>query len=271
MGFFTGKKVKKAGPENPSNMKALPPLPKHPHQHASTQTSTAPGQYWQQQQHFQPAGYLPAPPGWTPPAAPHYDHGHRPVAYQQPIVVNQHYYLSHPSGDDPSRNYLTKLTGSVANMAKDVLPTTAAGLGDVHWGGNYGTGPSAWHAAGLGTQLLNQTAAVVDQISSRFDRIMTMIDVEKFTGNEPGLFTSSHPALPMCSNGSQGQQLQHPNVHVPPVPEKSSKKTKGERERAHPKGQTTAIAVSVVSGSYFDKVELYANSRLPRNLPQFKL
>jgi hypothetical protein len=265
MGFFAAKKVKKAAPGSPSQNKA-PPLPKRSHQHASTQTSPAPGQHWQQP--FQPAGYLPAPPGWTPPA-PHYDASYRPPPppYQHPIVVNQHYYLPQPSAEDPNRHYLTKLTGSVANVAREVMPVTAAHLGDLHWAGNYGSGPSTWHGTGLGTQLLNQTAAVVDQISSRFDRIMTMIDVEKYTGNEPGLFTS-HPAMPMHT---AGHHLYHPNVEVP-VPEKSKKaKTRAERENLHPKGQTTAIAVSVASGSYFDKVELYANSRLSRQLPPLKL
>lgn len=37
------------------------------------------------------------------------------------------------------------------------------------------------------------------------------------------------------------------------------------------KGQTTAIAASVMTGDYFSKVELYANSKLPMDLPPLKL
>jgi hypothetical protein len=214
---------------------------------------------------FQPAGYLPAPAGWNPPPPQHpppYGY-HRPY---QPIVVNQHYYIHPPPNYDyhhhngGASNPLNKLgLGSVVNLAKDVVPATVNALPQL-----YDDGLSAWH--GYGSQLLNQTAALYDQISSRFNHVMTVIDQEACSGNETELFSYQPVGVP-------GPQL-------PPRPPSEDAtldkggvgpKEKKKKGRDAPKGQTTAVAASVVSGNYFAKVDLYSNSRLPSRLPKVKL
>lgn len=113
-----------------------------------------------------------------------------------------------------------------------------------------------WHCHT--SQLLNQSAALYDQISSRFNDVMTLIDYDKFVGNEKDLFSYQTPAASSASNVSV------------PRPADQGQPKKSHRKDA-PKGQTTAVASSLISGSYFAKVELYANSRLPMNLPPVRL
>lgn len=116
-----------------------------------------------------------------------------------------------------------------------------------------------WHA--YGTQLINQSAALFDQISSKFDDVMTMIDREKLIGNEDDLFMYQQPHTPppqpadatqrsVVSKGNQGKKKKSKDV---------------------PNGQTSPIAASLTTGGYFAKVDLYANSRLPFDLPSFRV
>jgi hypothetical protein len=145
----------------------------------------------------------------------------------------------------------------VVNLAKDVMPGSVNTIPQL-----YDDGLSAWQS--YGTQILNSTAALYDQIASRFSDVLTLIDSDKVAGNELELF-NHQPALA-------------PPVNAPPVPTgragRSPPKTEKPHpkgEKFHPKGQTTAVAATVVSGSYFAKVDLYANSRLPTNLPHLEL
>ncbi|CAG7555800.1 unnamed protein product [Fusarium equiseti] len=203
----------------------------------------------QSQPQFQPAGYLTAPPNWN--------------GYQQPVVVNHHYHISHQASQNlapvnppqyhtinhhsqalapPQHNLssmhsqpnftssLNRFTGSMANMAKEAAPQL------------YDEGLSAWHGC---TQIAQSTNALYD----RFNDIMTLIDHEKLCGNENKLFN--------CA----------------PVPEQHADE-KGLNKKKHKDNkdkQSCNVAASVVSGNYFSKVEQYANSKLPMDLHTLSL
>ncbi|KAF4974357.1 hypothetical protein FZEAL_8735 [Fusarium zealandicum] len=184
----------------------------------------------QSQPNFQPAGCLSPPPGWNP-----------TPGYHQPVIVNQHYYLL-GGGQSQQRVHspLGRFTGSMVNLAKEVVPK--ASINQL-----YDEGLSAWNGC---TQLAQSTNAMYDQVYSRFNDVMTLIDHEKLYGNEKDLF-SCHPA-----------------------PEENITQDRGafsKRTRHKDKPQSCNVAASVVSGNYFSKVELYANSKLPMDLPPLGL
>lgn len=207
----------------------------------------------------QPIGLLPAPPGWVP--SPPSSHYQTPGPYPPPIVVNQHhYYLGPPPPGGPpvqhppSTNPTSKLNlGSVLNLAKEMCP--GAGILQKTIDDNV---PGL---QGCGTQLLNQSAALYDQISDRFNNVMTLIDGDQYKGNEKDLFAWQPPT----------QAPPHP-TSVVKSGEKGLAKTKQKsKTKDQPKGQTTAVAASVISSNFFAKVELYANSKLPLDLPPLRL
>jgi len=115
----------------------------------------------------------------------------------------------------------------------------------------FNDGIPAWHQPG--TQYLNQGAALYDLISSKFDAVVTLIDGERFSGDERELAVYQ-PPQPMW------QQQQEPVY------------TSKEVVKGKSKGVTNnAISSTVTSTNYFAKVNLYANSKLPLNLPPMKL
>jgi hypothetical protein len=114
-----------------------------------------------------------------------------------------------------------------------------------------------WHA--YGTQLLNQGAALYDQISAKFDDVMTMIDRDKFTGDENDLFMYQQP--------NQTSPLPPADATHHSAVSKSGQGKKSKKDVT--KAQIGAVATSPLIGGYFAKVDLYANSRLPSNLPSF--
>ncbi|KAI0378187.1 alpha/beta-hydrolase [Hypomontagnella monticulosa] len=205
------------------------------------------------------------PPGWNNtlalgPVSPPQYHEQRPYL---PIVVNQHYYLGAPTSHQPPVNPYPNSNGmgassrlklsSAANIACELIPGNM-----VHQTLNDGL--PRWHS--YGTQLLNQGAAMYDQISSSLNDVMTLIDRDKYVGNETELFTFESNLPPSPSNESSQQVV----VHRGPV-----KKSKKEAPKDTSKAQTKAIASSLASRGYFAKVELYANSKLPPNLPPLRL
>ncbi|KAL2064148.1 hypothetical protein VTL71DRAFT_4642 [Oculimacula yallundae] len=104
-----------------------------------------------------------------------------------------------------------------------------------------------------GTQYLNQSAALCDLISSKFDHIITLIDGEQFSGDEKELTVLSPPPI------WQQQQAET-----------------GYSDRALGKGKSkgmvnNSVSSAMTSTNYFAKVYLYANSRLPPSLPPLKL
>ncbi|KAI1774314.1 alpha/beta-hydrolase [Hypoxylon cercidicola] len=271
MGFF-GRSNKKSSPEGPSKVdQPVSPIPSQ---------SRAPPSYWHSQDRphhapastpARPAGYLLPPPPplphpaiWNSPmppgsVAPPQYHDQQPY----PIVVNQHYYLGLPASHPPPTNpypyancsgALSKAKlSSAVNVACELIPGNA-----VHQ--MIDDGLPRWHA--YGTQLVNQSAAMYDQICTRFDNVMTLIDRDKYVGNENDLFTYQ-PNLVAVPPTEPPQQLIVSKGHT--------KKGKKETPKEVAKGQTSALASSLASRGYFAKVELYANSKLPANLPPLRL
>lgn len=272
MGWFTWNKTKKSTPRPggppPGQLTAKPappclsqpdqsqppPVQYHtPQDLGSTRPSAScPG--------FQPAGYLPPPQGWnggSPPTQYPYQHQNPQHAS---IVVNQHYYLLPAThGDATSQRpqaceaIVSKLnTGSAVNLAVQLISGAQPFLFD---DGSFPLNGHFQQGAGEAT----------DHMYQRFNSVMTLIDQDRYTGNEKDLFichsdASSAPSSTADTTTTRGQ------LSKPKKPHSS-----GRFHNDSPKGQTTAVAASMISGSYFAKVELYANSRLPMNLPPLKL
>lgn len=169
--------------------------------------------------------------------------------------MNQ-YYLSPPappqqqqrpptSNGPPSKWNL----GSVVDLAEGICPRT--GIPQL-----FNARLPPWN--GPETQWLDHGAALYDQLSAKFDDVMTAIDRDRYIGNEKDLF------------------IWQPDPDIGgPASEPSSTDRgftkKPKKERDHSKGQPGAIASTVISSNYFSKVELYANSRLPMDLPPLRL
>lgn len=209
---------------------------------------------------FQPAGYLPPPPSWNGGSAP------PPYSVDQqhgPVVVNQHYYLlPAPPSDvmsqrsDGSEVALLDLDdGSAANLAIQVMP---------------GALPDSLHNGLLPWKGdIQQSAAATDHMYQRFNDVMTLIDRDGYAGNEKDLFVCN-PASPSSPSSPSLAVAATTTRGLASKPKKSQSSRKLHHDT--PKGQSAAGSGSVVSGSsYFAKVELYANSRLPMNLPPLKL
>lgn len=133
------------------------------------------------------------------------------------------------------------MTGSFANLAKDFsrVPGRSDGL-------------CAWY--GYGTQVFGSTVNAFDDIAFRLNNVLTMIDNESLKGHEMDLFACRQPMPP-------GQE---PSAVSKPV--KKSSKDKDKQCKVQPAAEAAA---AVVRGNYFSKVELYANSKLPKNLDPF--
>ncbi|KAK8003886.1 hypothetical protein PG989_003605 [Apiospora arundinis] len=259
-----------------------PPTYNYSPQEASHWNCQSPPQPQQPAGHFQPAGYLPPPPSWhappstanvhanSPPPPPYQQHQQQDQRNYPPIIVNQHYYLSQPPSSvcPTSTSYGSRTTTSrlgmdpVVNLADGMIPGTSALVHQV-----FDDGLPRWH--GQATQLLNQGAAMYDQISSKFNNVMTMIDSDKYFGNEKDLFTyQQQPAPPGMGSAPSEPAAVTTTRGLHGAPKKSS----GSGSKDNSKGQTAAVASSLLSsGGYFAKVELYANSRLPMNLPPLRL
>ncbi len=145
---------------------------------------------------------------------------------------------------------------SVVDLADSMLP--AANIPQL-----FDDGLPVWH--GYGSRLVNQSAALCDQISTRFGNLMTLIDRDGYQGDEKDLFLC-RPGWQQPIASTNGSSSSNSSDAGPPM--KTSTKN---QSKDHPKGQTTAVAASVLSGDYFAKVELYANSKLPMKLPPLDL
>lgn len=209
---------------------------------------------------FQPAGYLPPPPSWNGGSAP------PPYSVDQqhgPVVVNQHYYLlpappsdvmsQRPNGSEVA--LLDLDDGSAANLAIQVMP---------------GALPDSLHNGLLPWKGdIQQSAAATDHMYQRFNDVMTLIDRDGYAGNEKDLFVCN-PASPSSPSSPSLAVAATTTRGLASKPKKSQSSRKLHHDT--PKGQSAAGSGSVVSGSsYFAKVELYANFRLPMNLPPLKL
>lgn len=266
MGFFTresshdrAKRQQRPSLADPPNVfytPSSPPLPARPATAAPAVNAPCPKPHVAfSQPRF---GAAPPPPGWGPPA-PGAAPGPR---LQPPVVVNhhhQHYYIG-------------------ACQPQQAVQAAGSGLG--RWTGSL---VDLGRGDGLYAPLRGSRDAVYGDICARFDDVMTLIDRERYAGDERDLF--------VCQSAPQPSQSQ-PSLSAPRPPDQpsstdrwrnfggggssSSKKPSSSEKRlpghADPrKPQTCDVAAAVVSGSYFSKVDLYANSRLPVNLPPLAL
>ncbi|CAG9993865.1 unnamed protein product [Clonostachys byssicola] len=154
---------------------------------------------------------------------------------------------------------------------------------------NCNDGLAAWY--GYSTALVGTTVSIFDEVSIRLNHILTQIDKEGMTGNEPDLFTCRSPiaAVNDCQAlvrvSSADQQLTKPKHHhherepgsgrgKDRKRERSSRQNSSREDGCKEKPKKNAqlaggVATAVVRGEYFSKVELYANSKLPASLPPF--
>jgi len=100
---------------------------------------------------------------------------------------------------------------------------------------------------------LYQGAALYDMIASKFNAVVTQIDNECFSGDENDLVVLQQ-SQPMWQQEQQASGY-------------SSQMSQGKS-----KGMVNSgVASAFQSTNYFSKVNLYANSRLPPDLPSMKL
>ncbi|CAN8095983.1 unnamed protein product [Discula destructiva] len=252
MGLFSRSKSKAQQPPQsmgpppvPAATRPAAPLP--PPQYAPPQTSGIFGPDGSDIPYtmVHPAGYIPPPPAYN-----------QSSQQQAPIVVNQHYFM-YPGngGQGPSTSNcpLTRLAmNSAVNLTNQVMPGVSPAVREAVTNSEYG----------CGSRRDGQSSNSMNQLYTRFNDVMTLIDRERYCGNERDLFVCGQDdsdSLPSTEVAARGQLTS------------KSKKSKSRKQSGHPKGQTTGVAATVISGNTFAKVELYANSRLPMNLPPLKL
>jgi len=100
---------------------------------------------------------------------------------------------------------------------------------------------------------LYQGAALYDTIASKFNAVVTQIDNECFSGEERDLVV-------LLQQQPMWQQEQDASGY-------SNQRSQGKSKGLVNGGVSSALT----STNYFSKVNLYANSRLPPNLPPLKL
>lgn len=168
-----------------------------------------------------------------------------PIYQSDELVLYQNYLEPPPIPPRPSYNAaISRLNlASVTNLLPGDVPEYVPGARI------FNEGVPTWPS-----QYPNQGAALCDLISSKFDAIITLIDGERFSGDERELV-----------------------VYLPPQPAwQQERQNSGYAERDLFKGKSKGfvnnkISTALVDTDYFAKVNLYANSRLPPNLPPMKL
>jgi hypothetical protein len=150
---------------------------------------------------------------------------------------------------------LSKLImGSAVNIADQLMPGVLPAL--LNDGLNLRGGEC--------NQFAGPGAAALNQLGDRFNDVMTQIDRDRYAGNERALFM----CRPDSDSDSSAETTKRGQLG------RAARKNQSSSHKGHAttsKGQAATAAVSVVSGNYFAKVELYANSRLPMDLPPLKL
>ncbi|KAI9893718.1 MAG: hypothetical protein M1814_005934 [Vezdaea aestivalis] len=214
------------------------PFPHQPHPHNNIPLPVQASPYPNQSSHtFQ---HQLAPP---PPPLNHYSsappvYSWQAQSFQAPY---QHQYAVSQQNlsclQPPNKNGApwTRATGncSLTNLSSAVLAPIQAvndGIGE-------------WHNKATG--YLNQGAAFCDQVSSKFNDVITLIDREDFSGEEKDLVLQQQFHKPTIRGGGA-------------IASKGSK------------GLNSAATTAVVNTNCFAKANLYANSKLPRKLPPLK-
>ncbi len=218
-------------PQFPSNI--FTPQPTTPQYGGTSQ----PNRTYIQQPASSNSYYSPQSQGWVIAPVP---------SQYQPASIPQHI----PRLPPERQNTCTVSKLALASVSNLVASDVAEHLPGAQYFNN-GTAPLQIQ----GTQHLNQGAQLCDLISSKFNTIITLIDEERFSGDERELAVAPPTTL------LWQQQQQEPEY----------------ASRTLPKGKSKEIANNPVpsatlkSTNYFAKVNLYANSRLPPSLPPMKL
>lgn len=111
------------------------------------------------------------------------------------------------------------------------------------------------------TDYLNRGAALCDQVASKFNDVISLMDEETFVGNEQDLrltYFQSPPSPPLAVQTTHRGGPSH--AFVP------SRKAAGSRPTPVPIAQKALITSNV-----FEKASMYANSRLPADLPPLRV
>ncbi|TVY92737.1 hypothetical protein LAWI1_G006720 [Lachnellula willkommii] len=158
----------------------------------------------------------------------------------QPVITGtQNLAPPLPGRLQKSGNTISRLNlSSMSNLLDQGVPQCVPGANYINNGGL------------AGTQYLNQGAALCDLISSKFDTVITLIDRDKFDGDEREFAV-------------QAAQQMWPQAQESDRSLLKSGKSNGMMNNSG--------SNSLIGANYFDKVNLYANSRLPPNLPPMKL
>lgn len=159
----------------------------------------------------------------------------------QPVHITGTQNLAPPLPErlQKSGNTMSRLNlSSMSNLLDQGVPQYVPGAKYINSGGL------------AGTQYLNQGAALCDLISSKFDTVITLIDGDKFNGDEREFVV-------------QAAQQMWPQAQESDRSLMNSGKPNGMMNHSG--------SNSLIGANYFDKVNLYANSRLPPNLPPMKL
>jgi hypothetical protein len=177
---------------------------------------------------------------------PHTSHTHNNTPRQQwgtpqyqPIHITQNFLLTPPVPEQPQRagnSISTFNLNSVSNLLTGQVPQCIPGAQILNT------------KLPTGTQYLNQGAALCDLITSKLDTVLTQIDTARFSGDEREL--AVFEPQPMW----QQEQAQTST-----------------RDLAKSGKSKAASTSTLTSTNYFSKVNLYANSRLPPNLPPMKV
>lgn len=217
----------------------------------------------------QPPQHAPPPPPVPVPV---------PIPHYQPPQVPQEL----PVYSQSHETTLGRLAGSVVNFSKDFAPFLQTS--------SYDDGLSAWHGAS-NSSIAEQSSLLYDDISARFNAVMTLIDDEKRHGTENDLFdcpveveansaiTNGFGAVPDdLYDAYDSSRPSSPHVHfnLPQegdrgvvFPRPILKNGGGKKGVRRKKSQGACVAASSVVS--FSKVELYGNSKLPRDLPSLAL
>jgi hypothetical protein len=198
--------------------------------------------------HCHANGLMP-PQGWPATSPPPY-----PASpfqpYQQIFVSN--YILPAPQSQSCGKKAKNKLQSTSMVHLPQLGPNVPSCIPGAQI---FNDGIPLWHQQG--TQYLNQSAALYDLIRSKFNSVVTSIDGERFSGNENELWVQSPPPT------QQFQQALVVAKKKDMVKEKSKNSSKDDTG--------CPIAAKITGSNYFAKVNLYANSRLPMDLPVVKL
>lgn len=136
---------------------------------------------------------------------------------------------------------------SVSNKCNKTISKTAG-----YWNKGAATGNAGVTKT---TRYLNRGAALCDQIGAKFNDVISLMDEECFHGGENELLvTFTSPPTPLESTPETTRARSGGDATSKAVGKKASK------------GANQAVTSAVTSTNYFSKANLYANSRLPREL-----